>query len=344
MNSEIKWLCDRLDTIEPNSIVYVSIGSAAHMMKKKDNSNQYILEPTYNQQYPIFLQNLRKKYTHIPIHIFLMDPELESPSWIISNENRQISDNIKYIDSDIYLDKSNNLQIYEFRHLVSYPCDHYPSTHSIRIHDFLNKLNNYSIKYNWLTVCHDFSGRNIAKLAYYYDDMLRGHLNHIIYGLAARDDRNCYIDLCLPECDFVSDYDGKSITVFNPYDCIKNNISDNIIISKQIELSRKVSKDHIINDILTCMRQIGLVLDGENIQISVWDTAYIRDKYTLPIDKMIEEKEFEILYGLIISICEKEITKYLEKKHTTEYIDKLFAKVYEQQNHYRKDSIIRNEL
>jgi hypothetical protein len=239
---------------------------------------------------------------------------------------------------------------------VSYPCDHYDNLNSIDIQPFLDQLNARSIRFNWLTVCHDFSGRNIAKLAYYYDRKLSGHLNHIIYGLAAREDGSCYVDLCDPKSKFVSreDYDGGPITVFNPYssntmcEMAGNFLPDEqVIIKHQIELYFKTTVQHVTDDVLTCFRQVGLLLSGENPTISVWNSAYIRDAYQIPVNHMIANGEIDTLHRMIQSVVQGELTGFFEPYYgmsTDCFINKLMVRVCGERDVYKRDAIIRAEI
>ena len=59
----------------------------------------------------------------------------------------------------------------------------------------LRRLNKYAIQNNITTLYHDFSGRDNKLLAELFDLELGEDLDHIIYGMSARENHGCYFDL-----------------------------------------------------------------------------------------------------------------------------------------------------
>jgi hypothetical protein len=49
---------------------------------------------------------------------------------------------------------------------------------------------------------HDFTGRRNNLLAEYFDPEIKTHLNHVVYGMSARQDHGCYFDLSSPSSHF----------------------------------------------------------------------------------------------------------------------------------------------
>jgi len=66
---------------------------------------------------------------------------------------------------------------------------------SINITTDLRDINKYAMEENITLLYHDFTGRRNSVLAEYFDPELKNHLNHIVYGMSARQDHGCYFDL-----------------------------------------------------------------------------------------------------------------------------------------------------
>ena len=59
----------------------------------------------------------------------------------------------------------------------------------------LRDINKYAMEENITLLYHDFTGRRNSLLAEYFDPELKSHLDHIVYGMSARQDHGCYFDL-----------------------------------------------------------------------------------------------------------------------------------------------------
>ena len=68
-------LCESLSFISSKNekfvTIYISIGSAAHMTKIENE--KHILEPQYDQQYPVFLRELKNKLPESPLYIYIIE-------------------------------------------------------------------------------------------------------------------------------------------------------------------------------------------------------------------------------------------------------------------------------
>ena len=71
---------------ERRVILYVAIGSAAHMAKYDEVTGISTIEPIYDQQYPVFLKNLKTLCLTDPLYIYLFDPMLENIPFIVKNK------------------------------------------------------------------------------------------------------------------------------------------------------------------------------------------------------------------------------------------------------------------
>ena len=75
-------------------------------------------------------------------------------------------------------------------------------------------------------VFNDFCGRSNKYVAELYDEQIYAHLDHIIYGLGARKDVGCYIDVTGNDCVFpfkLTERNRMMIKVFNIYNYLSGN-------------------------------------------------------------------------------------------------------------------------
>jgi hypothetical protein len=324
-------LIDRMS--DPHTTIFVSIGSAAHTKKYDVSKGEWTIPENTNQEYPVFLKNLQKKYPYVPIHIFLIDPELESIPFIVANHKNKSN---KWADTqinsewtadsmidDVFHNVTKNMHVYCFRNYVSYFGDDNLCTgcSSVNIESFIDNLVSQSVKKHWLTIFHDFSGKSCQNLASLYDARLGEHIDHIIFGLAARDDGGCYIDLEHPSCNFYYSIDlyGKLI-VFNPYlyndnlyglikyvDALEKHgsLDDARCAIEQTKIYIKTKKEML----WTCvgiLRRIKIMQTNTHILLSAHELTYISKKYGVLFDDMIMKKEYDQLFDIILDVVHKE--------------------------------------
>jgi hypothetical protein len=340
------------------------------MLKKDENTGTYYMESKYNQQFPQFLSNLKSKNMWSNLYIFLMDPVLEHPPWIVTSSIDGYEED-KHDDNQ-YHEYNTNIHVYEFPYAVTYPSDRYSNTNSVNITNFLDTLNKYAIQYKWLVIAHDFSGRNINKLTKFYNNILENDLNHIVYGLAAGEDYGCYIELDDPKCDFVFEKNHDGITVFNPYSyekCMtqlkaipilyKNYYKENPvfiseqeaikninIIQSQIDIFFQSRNQHIMS-IMTCYRQIAGLKNGMNIDLRLWNYTYIRDKYCIDINKLIDNKNYNVLLEHMLTILKEELIIFfnpLYNDNTHNLVNSIIKYIITENNIYKWEQYVKNAI
>lgn len=336
--TSMSFLHECLDSIdhmsEPYATIFVSIGSAAHTKIYDVTKDEWCLPEKTNQQHPVFLKNLQNKHPYVPIHIFLIDPELESPPFIIANHANKSSEwtdvqiNSEWVaDSridDVFHNVAKNIHVYCFRNYVSYfgndnICIGFSS---VNIESFIDVLVMRSIDKHWLTIFHDFSGKSCQNVASLYDSRLGKHMEHIIFGLAARNDGGCYIDLEDPVCNFYYSVDsyGRPI-VFNPYlygdelhklikyiDELKIHESPDDVecVIKQTKIYIQMKKEML----WTCvgiLRRIKMIQTDKHIMLTSHELTYIKKKYNSPFDDLLIKKDYDQLFDIILKVVYTEI-------------------------------------
>jgi len=213
---------ERISAIPLNEpvFIYIGVGTCAGL-KNKDG----VLEPQNYHQYPPFLQDLKNKIVDLNLFIVLIDPFQEQPPYMMGDNglNNNNHNNIYHIDvsasgiaptaSACVTNKFANaapaptasgiaapaptasgIAVYSLLQSVyTDPYDCYGD--SINITTDLRYMNKYAMEENITLLYHDFTGRRNSLLAEYFDPELKNHLNHIVYGMSARQDHGCYFDL-----------------------------------------------------------------------------------------------------------------------------------------------------
>jgi hypothetical protein len=277
-------------------IVFISIGSAALM---KQNG---VLESKYNHQYPPCIQKLES--LNRPIFIILIDPVLEDPPYILS---------IHETDHDIkHNSKYNNLHVHPIRSNVTYmgaPYYQQNNKYEDDITECFVMLNELSQQNKWLSVVHDFSGRDINILTHLFN--IRS--NNIIYGIDMGENDGCYINLD----SRIYDITFNNI-VFNPYNTTLEELevfvqTDDIIKTK-MNMYLKSFFDFFSKYVLTVFRQLHVIcFCNKQIALNPLEYIYLQTKYKIPIDSLIQEHKYTELYNEIKMCFDVEFNLYFAK-------------------------------
>lgn len=347
---------------EKNVSIYIAIGSAAHCCKYDESLDEWNIDPKFEQQFPKFLRDLKEKFPFDPLHIILIDPMLETPPFIVCNSKKKINEswnknklqlpkiNLETDLQEEYFNKITNIHIYPINKAIGCPGDENIDMY-VNFTDFFDTLNILSKLNNWFTVIQDYSGRYMYKFSEYYDNSLYGHRNHIIYGLNARLDESCCVDLLRPACTFIYQQTQNGITVFNPYNfdniidmydilvMLKSNSqtqNEYEIAKDQINIFMKHKKESTIIKLCDIIRQTMLFrnnvsYDKENI-LSQHNT-YISHICNINIIKMLEQKQYNELLDMLYIILHYELCQFISyqyknnEKEKIKIIDDIIAKI-----------------
>ena len=188
---------NKITTIPLNEpiFIYTGVGSAAYLIKNEND--ELYLEPQNYQQYPPFLQNLKNTISNLHLFIILIDPCLENPPYIVNDIGLEQlnNDNENYKKHNIdYYSNQNKIYLYTYKKDV-YTDPHREFNNAVNITTHLRKLNNYAVINNITTLYHNYTGIANNILAEFFDQEIIHNLDHIIYGLSARQDHGCQFDL-----------------------------------------------------------------------------------------------------------------------------------------------------
>lgn len=340
MNTDCATFIDMLKRDDAkHKIIYISIGSAAHMAKW--DNGEIRLDKKYDQQYPECIRELRDEYKDTSLYIILLDPSMESPPYIVKDKHnitRLVTDDKWKKTGNIYHNSNENICVLNIDKAVT--CRGYKETSKcMDITPLLDTINNLAKINNWFVLAHDFSGRNIGDVAEYYDDMLTGHKNHIIYGIGYRFSSGCYIDLCSDTSKFICESgDDGGIKVFNPYNySLKQNkeigkTSGNPKIKSIVKMVFDNAIKKFKNNVLSIYRRLLVMKSHYNrantIIIEDTEYEYVNKKYNINFTAMYEKEPAKL-----ITIIEKimidelgEILFLIDKTDVMKTVSELIAK------------------
>ena len=175
--------------------IYVGVGAASATLGKAPlPADQY-------QQFPPFLQNMRNTIADLHLFLVLIDPYQENPPQVAMDYDLRAKEaqNVKedQAKEDHFSNNEGTFHVFVSRQAVYTDAD-LLKDYSERYHNItepLRDLNTFAKENRASLLYHDFSGRKTALVAEYFDKENQDHLDQIIYGLSAREDRGCFFDL-----------------------------------------------------------------------------------------------------------------------------------------------------
>lgn len=321
--------------------IYVSIGSAASNIKM-DNSGRTSIDPKFEQQFPPFLKSLKEELPFEPLHIILIDPLLESPPFITwGSKGQELCHDwtetfvFKRFGIKSYFNSINNIYVYAINDTVKYSPILLGTLSHTNIDKFINELNILSMINKWFCVLNDFSGRQMSDVAIYHDKLLEEHIDHIVYGLGARKDGGCYLDITKPECNFVYIISpNNGIRVYNPFknennadielvrslkqQALSQDASEKVkkqyeIIKAQIWQYIKQKRKFIMMDLMTLIRQFGMLAHNKISDIAgiKLDNQYIENNYCPELQNMLKNKQYDDALNVLLNILRIELRQHL---------------------------------
>jgi len=330
-------------------VVYLGVGTAAGC-REPDGS---LAQKNYHQ-FPPFLQSLKNLVQDVHISIILIDPYQEDPPYVVKDKGLSVKDkeldnkglsvkdkeldnkeldnkglsikdkeldnkelNID-IDNNTFISQDKSLTVYTWREDVY--TEPYQNIKGIDITSHLRELNQFAIDSESLFVYHNFTGRNNRILAEFFDDELKDHLDHIIYGLGLREDLGCYFDLT-DVCSYHPFYIdiNNHIKLFNIYyyiineklDILKsdihtkfNNNTFHSIFNSHMEQMLLIVKHELNNVTLQALRTVFRLIIGEEEQQFDTDvTNFICFNYEKrnKCVNLITNKNYSELYDFLLT-------------------------------------------
>jgi hypothetical protein len=147
-----------------------------------------------------------------------MDPYQENPPQVaVDHDLHEVQDGSHYSNME------GTFQTFVYRKAVYTQAD---IVNGNNITETLRDLNAFAKEKCASLLYHDFSGRNLALVAEYFDRENQDHLDQLVYGLSAREDHGCYFDLTQPHAFFPWRLDTSTerpvVKMFNYYKYIVN--------------------------------------------------------------------------------------------------------------------------
>lgn len=323
----------------PNNpaFIYTGIGTQAGLKR-----NDGVLEPQNYHQYPPLIQDLKKTFLNLNLFIVLIDPRQEFPPYMIKDKglnyinNNNNNQNANEINPNIFIDIKKLISVYTFRHNVTLtpyidPLEKYDDD-IIDITEEMCHLNKFAAENkNVTTLYHDFTGRYINLVAELFDEEIQTeNLDHIIYGLSAREDHGCYFDLTalnsyMPFRLIHEPENGiNRISFFNIFQYIKNENCYMIekdmkqyyppymheMIKNQSKIVLETIKTEFKNHIFSKMRVLLKLIRGEEKHediIKINFCVNVTQTKKVYIDEMFNERRYNELFDYLLDHYSKKI-------------------------------------
>lgn len=170
-------------------VYYISIGCAANIKDKEENTNMLDrMKDKDNHQYPPFLQDFHMKNPNAKILLILIDSAMEDPPYCIQYINGSIDRYKSYI-------QIGNIMIANIKQNCCYsdPRDKYDG---FNILPYFMLLNEFMIDHHKMIFVHDFTGRLLP--THELDFYINEYGNILRYDLSIGTSLDCYIDLTKP--------------------------------------------------------------------------------------------------------------------------------------------------
>ena len=351
-----------LDTIfnEINNIslddpvfIYTGVGTATNL-----NNPEHVLEPKNYHQFPPFLENLKNNVENLHLFIILIDPYQEDPPYMIKDKGIRLLNLPKNLPNNLSVnvlasggcdamaamavtsgcDAMAAMAAIAYRETV-YTDPYITLDHGENITTQLRRLNNYAIQNNITTLYHDFTGRDNKLLADFFDLELGEHLDHIIYGLSAREDHGCYFDLTDITSYFPYRMIGTSdkerrpyIKLFNIYKYITlDYISEKLelqytfypqsmhpMIDAQKQQVIKRVKNEFNNNNFSILRLVKRLITGEELYEEITNMYWIESLPLIIKNKSLDlyhKKDYNKLFSFLLDYFAKSVDLVLKIKN-----------------------------
>jgi len=180
------------------SVIYMSIGCFASIATQKtDNPNRFY------HQFPPALQNIYLSDEHTKFYCILIDNNLETPVYMSQDEfiSKQLGLSEWKKTDDEFFYKNDRITLYPLRYSIKIKdiSHDYVSDNCIDITSHLQHINDIAINQNIFFLYHDFSGVNdFKKITLKFENKIKNHLDHIVYGLCNGDIYDCYPEIDKP--------------------------------------------------------------------------------------------------------------------------------------------------
>ena len=300
-------------------IIYFSIGSAAGL--RDDNG---LVENKNYHQYPPFLQQLQEEINSAHIYIILIDPMLENPPYLVTDHSKGldfIQENVDYYTARSV--NQNIFHVFSMRENVYINGQYfYDGYHNITQELF--KLNDMCMKESILMIYNDFTGRDNKYVAEFFDEQVSTHLDHIIYGIGARKEFGCYIDLMSIESQFIfknTIRNRSMIKVFNIFNYLFGGNSiynvDSIVQEYGIENVDKISSqiscviEQYINEFkgksLAVLKEIYRLIHNNDLNECEYIIETVNYKYREHVKQLIHKKSYYDLQEFMFNIYARDL-------------------------------------
>jgi len=302
--------------------MYICVGGASHI------NPDAILEPDNYHQFPPYLQHMRNTLPNVNFIIVLIDGLQETPPRVALDYNLQ---EIPNSNSTYYSNNDQTMRVFVMKEYVCTDVDKhlFNWTNVINITNELQKMNTFAKNYDITLLYDTFTGRDVSKLASYFDLDNHNKLDQIVYGIGGRNNHGCETKLTDYSTFYPYSVDKHRfnirpiIKLYNYYSYIVNNTYSKMMYDltkypremyKWSELQKAQIKKNKLNECknnhLSILRQLRYLIDGKTDTLNNFD--YFEDnnlnkEYSILFKDLYEKKEFMLMYELFSNYVSSEL-------------------------------------
>lgn len=302
--------------------MYICVGGASHI------DNNSIIEPNNYHQFPPYLQHIKNTLPNVNFIVVLIDGLQETPPRVAHDYNLQEMPNT---NQTYYSNNDRTMKVFVLKEYVCTVVDKelFNSVNTINITNELESMNTFAKNYDITLLYDTFTGRDVSKLAYYFDLNNNEHLDQIVYGIGGRNNHGCETRLT----DYSTYYPYRLdthrynirpiIKLYNYYNYIVNNTYSKMTydlikypreMHEWAELQktqlRKNKLDNFKNNQLTILRQIRYLINGTSdilINFEYFEDYKISKEYSILFKDLYENKEYALMYELFSNYISSEL-------------------------------------
>ena len=302
--------------------MYICVGGATHI------DNNSIIEPNNYHQFPPYLQHIKNTLPNVNFIVVLIDGLQETPPRVAHDYNLQEMPNT---NQTYYSNNDRTMKVFVLKEYVCTDVDEelFNSVNTINITNELKSMNTFAKNYDITLLYDTFTGRDVSKLAYYFDLNNNEHLDQIVYGIGGRNNHGCETRLT----DYSTYYPYRLdthrynirpiIKLYNYYNYIVNNTYSKMTydlikypreMHEWAELQktqlRKNKLDNFKNNQLTILRQIRYLINGTSdilINFEYFEDYKISKEYSILFKDLYENKEYALMYELFSNYISSEL-------------------------------------
>ena len=162
MMEEIEGVISGIDDKKP-MIVYIGVGSnftgySGNMERVEE------WEEELDQQYPIFISEMKRRNKEVGVKIILIDPGMEEVPYIIRNRRTYLYNTFERVGENRYYSTEYDVEVYIYREMITWDNSISVYREGYDMTERLSKMVEMMERKNGVLIYHEYVGRNVIEL------------------------------------------------------------------------------------------------------------------------------------------------------------------------------------